>query len=397
MCLIAHSKRLSSVSAARCSRTMILILVMVTILSCGSSCRRPAQSDTSAASDNSVMRHARLLKMTDHDGYTLVTILNPWDTLKVMSRLALVDRNRELSDSIPADYTVIKVPLENSTVASAVHISLINKLGAPDAIKSACDVKYIYDDNIKERVAAGAIIDCGTVQNPDIEKILASGAEAYLLSTYQGAAPLTILERGGTHVIDCAEYMENHPLARAEWMRFFGRLYGKKEYADSLFAATEKQYSELKAAVKKSNVKPKRILTDLPYQGMWNLPGDESSLGITIADAGGVNAIPIPDSRGSKSLAPEKIIVEGSDADIWLIRYNDVYPLDYDKIDAVLSGAKQFSAYKQGEVYGADTGTSHVFEDAAFQPQLLLGDLISIFHPELGIKPEKKYYFQLKK
>ena len=373
---------------------MITVLTALLILTCGCSCTHKKQEESTP--QDSIMRHAKLLKMTDHDGYTLVTILNPRDTLEVLNRLALVEKGGVLPDSLIGTYNVLNVPLTNTTVASAVHISLINSLGAADAIASVCDSKYIYEADIKERIDKGDIIDCGTVQNPDIEKILASGSEAFLISLYQGAAPMTTLEKGGTPVIDCAEYMELHPLGRAEWMRFYGRLYGKKVQADSLFEATEKEYITLADKVKDSNVSPVSVLTDLPYQGMWNLPGDKSSLGITISDAGGKNVIPLPECLGSESLAPEKVIVEGNDADIWLIRYNDPYPLDYKKISLSLSAAPQFKAFKKGNIYGADTSSSRIFEDASFMPQLLLADLISIFHPELNVSPEKKYYFRIK-
>ena len=92
---------------------------------------------------------------------------------------------------------------------------------------------------------ASWIVDCGDAMNPDIEKIVELDADAILLSPFENSGGYGQLEKLGVPLIECAEYMETSALGRAEWMRFYGLLYGCEAQADSLFAVVEKEYFSL--------------------------------------------------------------------------------------------------------------------------------------------------------
>ncbi len=339
-------------------------------------------------------RYARNLEMEEHDGFTLAKIRNPWDTTKLLHSYILLDDGVVAPEGYPgAD--IINVPLKRSVVYSAVHNSLIDEFGVSDAITGICDTEYIYNDSLKRRLKSGVIADCGSSMSPNVEKILKLRPGAVLLSPFEGSGGYGKLGHAGITIVECADYMEISPLARAEWMRFYGRLYGCGEKSDSMFIETERQYNGLKAEAAKTSSRP-TVMLDRIYGQAWNVPGGRSTMGTMIKDAGGINIFGANDKAGSLQLSPEKVLYEAKDADIWLIRFS-YEPLTMNSLAEDKAMYTQFKAYKEGRVYGSDSSKSNIFEDQAFHPQWILEELIRIFHPELrpGIT-EHRYYELLK-
>lgn len=339
------------------------------------------------------LRHAENLQIEEFDGYTDVRIRNPWDTAKTLQRLLLLDSAGQLPSSI-SGATVIRVPLEKTVVFSSIHSSLLNELGAGKAVAGVCDVPYISDPAILGGLKDGKIVDCGNSMTPNIEKIISLDPDAVLLSPYETGGGHVKIDRAGIPVVECADYMETSPLGQAEWMRFFGRLYGEGERSDSLFAEVERRYESLRGVARKTEGRPS-VIFDRIYGGSWSVPGGQSTVGILVEDAGGSNPFGKRYVSGSSTLSPEKVLLEGGDADYWLIRYaGENLSMDGLKKDKPIYG--EFKAFKNGNVFGSETTETRIFEDRAFHPYLLLEDMISILHPELEIIPEKRYFVRLK-
>lgn len=336
------------------------------------------------------LRYATHLTMEEHDGYTVASIRNPWDTTKTLSTYLLLDEGAAPPEVAPG-VQVVNVPLRNSVVYSTVHIGLLEDLGATDAVAGVCDTEYIFDPEMKRRLSSGRVADCGQSITPNIERIIGLGADAVLLSPFENSGGHGKIDQAGIPVIECADYMENSPLARAEWMRFYGRLYGNSAIADSLFAETERQYLSLKELASTSTTRPK-VLMDRIYGQTWNLPAGHSTMGRMIEDAGGTNPFGEVEATGSLQLSPEKVLMQAGDADYWLIRFA------YSNLTlASLASDKELytriKAYRDGNVYGSNSSESHIFEEVAFHPQWLLGSLISILHPELEQPDKPRSYF----
>lgn len=351
-------------------------------------------SSTASANGQPIdFKYASNIKMEDYDGYTLVEIRNPWDTLKNLQRLILLEQGEKIPEGFE-DATVITVPLEKSVVYSSVHNSLISELGAVDAIAGICDREYIVDDKVKTRLQTGKTDDCGSSLSPNVERIIKLSPDAVLLSPYENGGGEAKITKVGIPIVECADYMEASPLGRAEWMKFYGRLYGKAAEADSLFSVTESEYSRLKNLAKESTTRP-GVLFDRVYGQSWSVPGGKSTVGILINDAGGTNPFDSYNVAGSVQLSPEKVIYEGGDADVWFIRYaNTPLSLKSLKEEKPLYGL--LKAYKEGNVYGSETIATNLFDDQAFHPQWVLRDMIRVLHPEIEIGEGKTYFEKLK-
>ena len=375
-------------------RQLFYILGAAIMLSAcgGGSASSSRETSLSAPGDTIPMEYARNIVMIEREGLTQVDIRNPWDTTRVLHRYVLIERGKDLPGDVK-DATVLTVPLQRPVVYSGVHASLLGELGHGDAVKGVCDTDYIFDPELLRRIKNGEIADCGVNTNPDLEKIFSLSPDAVLLSPYENSRDYSKLERAGVAVVECADYMESSPLGRAEWMKFYGRLFGEADKADSIFSSTAKEYLDLKSKASKAGARPK-VLFDRIYSGIWYVPERNSTTGRFIEDAGGLNPFAENDKAGSAPLTPEKVLAKAGDADFWLIRHAG------EKISKETLGKEnpmypQFRPYKEGMVYVTDTSRSRVFEDAAFHPQGLLSDMISLLHPELGVTPLRSYYSRL--
>ena len=210
-----------------------LISILFTALLLLTSCFRSGHGAGNALDTrDSVITAARLLSMERTAGYTLVTVGDPWKG-GVLHRYVLVPRDSVLPDDLPQG-TVVRTPITNALVYSSVHTSLLDELGAIEAVRGVVDSQYFIDPFITERVASGQIADCGNSMNPTVEKVIDMQPDAIMLSPYQDASYGQIAKLD-IPLIECADYLEFDPLGRAEWVKFYGELVGKRAEADSLY------------------------------------------------------------------------------------------------------------------------------------------------------------------
>ena len=183
--------------------------------------------------------------------------------------------------------------------------------------------------------------------------------------------------------------MENTPLARAEWIRFYGRLFGRAREADSIFNTVEQRYQELCTKARNTKAKP-RLLPEMPWSGQWTLPGAGSSSTRLYADAGADYLFAHLKGNGGIPLSTEKVVDKAVEADIWLIKHHG--PLRRKQMNA----DTPLLANIKAPIWWCDTSSCFFYEETPFHPERLLENLIAILHPELGIKAEHEYFKELK-
>ena len=359
------------------------------------------------------LRYATNLTCERGEGYSVWTLRNPWDTTQVLHRYVLVPTTNPLPLSIihsssvkrrfapSAPFSSINVPLRHAGGATAVHCGLLDELGVSSAIAGVCEQQYIDLPAVKEGLAAGTIADFGNGMNPNLERIMDTAPDALLLTPFEHSGGYGRVERLGIPIIECAEYMEVSPLARAEWIRFYGELFGVPERADSIFRAVETAYLTLKEKVTSassvssvpsvSSVSP-RLLTEMLYGGQWFVPCGQSTMGIMFDDAGADYIFRDRPGSGSTALPFETVLDEAQDADIWLIKYNSPQPLTYDQLAADYQPYTRFRAFQQRHIFACDLAHNHFYEETPFHPERLLRDFIIILHPHLLPGQTTRYY-----
>ncbi len=369
-------------------RRLLTLLVAVAFLA---SCKG-SHASSSAEGEGEVlpMKYAENLTIHEFPDFTEVTVRNPWDTLKTLQKYILVERDSAMPAGLP-EGTIIKVPVTNALVYSTVHNSLITELGAIDAIGGICNSKYENGKELQARLASGRIVDCGVSLSPDLEKIIKLKPQVIMLSPFENNDKYAKVGELGIPIIECADYMETSPLGRAEWVRFYGMLFGKQDVADKMFAETESNYLKLKQIANGLAIKPK-VIIDQRYGQVWNVPGGVSTMGRLIEDAGGINPFASYKQSGSVPLAPEKVLAEAHDADVWFVRYNQEKDKSLRELGNDAPVNSQFKAFKDGRVYGCNTRYVNFYEETPFHPDRILEDMVHIMHPELSSSAPVRYY-----
>lgn len=362
-----------------------MLLLWAAIFGLGfTSCRR--QRSAAADEDDNMVGEARLLRLFRMQGYWLAEIVNPWDTTSTLARYALVERGTHPMLPDEKDLVRIEVPLQRSVLYSSVHGALVDELGHSVQVAGVADGKY-FKSPYREAIRRDDVVDVGSSRNPSLEELISVGPDAILVEPYENAGH-GVLDRLGIPVIECADYMESTPKGRAEWMKFFGLLYGCVDEASALYDKVAARYDSISLLAAKAKERPS-VLMELPYQGVWFVPGGGSYSARLVTDAGGRWPWSDNHTAGSLQLDAAAVYAGAADADVWLIKSYG-HTLSREQVGA-MDLAKEFKAWREGNVYVADTEQVPFFEDLPFHPDRVLEEYVKIFHP--GLIPGNLRYF----
>lgn len=409
------------------------------ILLCGATaallmaaCQGGKTAAAAEAGDTLEMKYAKLLTIVKHgDGeessdaaedidyqYAEAIIANPWKAGTMLHRYILIPKGKEGDKTVAmlarrrstgarCTTDTVRTPVERSAVFIAPHCQLMYELGCQQAIRGVCDLDYINIPDVKKRAALSGntsaqnpIVDCGSSMAPDIERIIALKPEAILLSPFENSGGYGKLDKLHIPIIEAADYMESSPLGRAEWMKFYGMLFGNEEEkvkredgksngisgscepkADSLFAKIEKEYLKLKAEAA-GYPKGLSILTERKTGNVWYMPGGQSTIGILLKDANARYIFEDDEHSGSLAMSPEQILAKGKQVDVWAFKYFGGAPLSQAQLLQEYDGYKALAAFSRGNIYQVDTSTVPYFELTSFHPELLLREFIILAHGE---------------
>ena len=368
--------------------------------------------------------------------YAEVNVANPWKAGTLLHRYILIPKGEEGDKTVTrlalqrtsgmgCTTDTVRTPVERSAVSIAPHCQLMYELGCQQAIRGVCDLNYINIPDVRKRAASAgkassgnassgnasaqnSIVDCGSSMAPDIERIIALKPEAILVSPFENSGGYGKLDKLHIPIIEAADYMESSPLGRAEWMKFYGMLFGKDKNisttvagkalttvarkaseatlpascelkADSLFAKIEKEYLKLKAEAGKLP-KGLSILTERKTGNVWYVPGGQSTIGILLKDANARYIFSDDKHSGSLPMSPEQILAKGSQVDVWAFKYFGGAPLSQVQLLQEYDGYKALAAFSRGNIYQVDTSTVPYFELTSFHPELLLREFIILAH-----------------
>ena len=371
----------------------VRFLFLTTIVTLLAACRGGQTSSVQAVGDTLAFKYATQLRVVRYDGYTVVTLRNPWKEGMTLHQYVLVPADAsEIPAHIP-NGTIIRTPLSRSMIFSTVHCAMLMDFGKQDCIAGVADLKYIKIPWIQQQVKEGKISDVGDGLSPVIEKIIDQRPDALFLSPFENSGGYGKLEDIDIPIVECAEYMETTPLGRAEWLRFYGLLFGCEQKADSLFDAIDKNYNHLKTLVTQKN-RPS-VLLDNVTGSVWYVPGGKSTIGQMIQDAGGNYPWAADEHSGSVSLPFENVLEKAGEADVWLFRYSSDHDITYDELRSEHHGYNQFKSFRNQQVYGCNVELSPFYEETPFRPDWLLNDFIRILHPELDNLAPLRYYKKL--
>ena len=369
---------------------ILLIAISVCILqSCANRANAPQQGGETIA-----FKYATNLKINKFDGYMTAELRNPWDTTKLLHSYVIVPADSALPTPLP-NGTLVRTPIRKALVFTSVHTGLLVNLGALNQIAGVCDAEYLRQPIVNKLIADGTIVDAGNALSPDIERVIQMSPDAILLSPFENGG-YGAIGKTGIPIIECADYMEVSPLACAEWMRFYGLLFGCESVADSLFAMVECNYCSLRDSALQQADRPS-LLTDLKTGAAWYVPGGRSTTGRFYTDAGANYLFADQQKSGAVPLAFETVFERAQNADFWLFKYNRPTDYTYHTLATENELYTQFLPFTNHQIYGCNTDYVPYYDEVPFRPDWFLRDLVKIFHPHLLPNYKLRYYTELEK
>ncbi|MFV0238052.1 MAG: ABC transporter substrate-binding protein, partial [Flavobacteriales bacterium] len=285
---------------------------------------------------------------------------------------SLVEFHFSFHESLPKK---IKLPIKKIIVNGTSSLGFLEALEGRDRIVGISNPHHVYDSIIQDKIRKGSIKNIGIQGSVDIEKIVKLNPDVFF--SYSDPNMIKIhqkLESLGIPVILIDEFKEKTPLAKAEWIKFFGALLNKNKEAQQFFKQVESHYNQLKNDYSSQEKKPK-VLVDIMYGDVWYLPNNQSFLTKFIQDAGG-SYIFKEEKREILNFSFERVFTKAKKADVW-INASNIERLK--ELEAKNHNYRLFKAFERGEIYSLtgnmDQEANNYFEEGVVRPDLILKDL----------------------
>jgi iron complex transport system substrate-binding protein len=371
-----------------------LSIVFLFVFGCHSSQTTSDERILHSTSDD-YLQYAKGFKVTSFDDIKLVEIREPFKGDTQGLSYWLIPKGMTVPDSL-SNKTIIRTPIESLVCTSTTHITPLDLLEESDKLIGFPSTQYISSEKVKSQVENGITREVGRDNNLNVEVLLDLSPEVLMTYSMTGDySHLTPFERSGIKVIQNAEYLEETPLGRAEWIKFMALFFDKEKEADSIFQIIADSYNSTLKLVE-SQEKDPTVFSGIVYGDTWFMPGGRSWAGKFFKDSRADFLWKNTPESGSLELSFEAVFEKAYQADYWIGAAN------YYSLDA-LKGADQrysrFEAFSKKQVFTYNArqipnGGNDYFESGFTRPDIVLKDLVKIIHPDL--MPEHMLYYYRK-
>lgn len=369
------------------------ILSVVIFFSCNTDNSKSTLTENEFIADS--LDYAKGFSIKEKENCKLVTIKNPWQGAEnIEYGFALVNAKDDLP-LLDKHIKIIRTPVKKVICLSTTHIAFIDVLKETSRIVAVSGKNYVNNPKIEERIKQNDMHDVGYDNSLNYELI--ASLEPDLVITYGVGGHVAgynqKLNDLGINTLIIAEYLENDPLGKLEWIKLMGELYNKRQVADDYFDSVKTAYNKLKGLT--ANVKDKpTVLFGLPWKDTWHVPGGDSYLAKMVKDAGGEYIWKYNSSRESLPFDIESIFAKASEVMVWLNTGTANNKNDIIKVDERF---KQFKPFYQSAIYNNNLrvnqfGGIDYWETGLVEPHIILKDMIKIFHPDLLPEHKLVYY-----
>lgn len=309
------------------------------------------------------------------------------DWALISNRLQYREQNGTLqlkSGNFSYDFKTNQIPFKKIVLLNASMAGYITELGAENLIAGVSSPEYIYSDTIQSLLKQGKILNVGSEQKYEVEKIISLKPDAvftnYIASfdnTYQ------LLKNNGIKVIFLDEYMEQKPLEKTAYIKLFGKLLGKDKEAEAKYIEVEKNYEKLKQLALKATAKPV-VLANIMYGDIWYLPGGKTSTAHYISDANAEYILKNNTEEKAITMNFEEVYAKTAGVQYWVNAGNHVSKKEMLSMNPLYSKLDVFNKGKIYVITGKEKQKANdFFESGVVRSDLILKDYIKIFHPEL--------------
>jgi iron complex transport system substrate-binding protein len=375
---------------------VIKYLSLVFLLAVACNNRSGRQDRSGSVKRDSGVEYAHRFNIEKKDGYSVLTIFNPWQGAVDVTRIYyLVKRGDKIPGGIDTS-AVIFVPVKKIICMSTTYLSMITALGEAESIKGISGTDLIFDEKIKKQVIRGEVADVGYEDNLNKELVIQIAPDLIMVYGVGSEAEgyLNKIKELGFRILFNADYLETDPLGKAEWIKVFGALFCNEKKADDLFYSIAKEYNSIKSLIVGETRNRPEVLLGLPWKDTWFISPGNSFMNRLISDAGGNYLWKDTMSDISMPFGIENVYIKAMDAEYWL---NIGSIKSKGEITAIDYRLGDLPVFKNGKMFNnnnrvAISGGNDYWESGAIRPQIILKDIAAILHPELFPGYELFYY-----
>ena len=359
-----------------------LFLLLLFAVACKKN--EPDSSGISEAKTQNSIRYAKGFEIYKYENFSIVKVSNPWPEANKTFTYVLHKKGVSLPDSLK-NYTSLQVPVKSIVVTSTTHIPSLEMLGVENTLLGFPDTNLISSEKTRKLIDTGKVTEIGANQSLNTERLIDLDPDV-LVGYSSGSDTKTYdnLQKSGLKVFFNGDWMEESPLGKAEWIKFFGALYGMDEKADLLFTEVETAYKEATELAKKAKTKP-TVLSGAIYKEQWYMPRGNSWAASFLKDANAAYLWADSEGTGSLALSFETVMEKAENVDFW------IGPAQFTTFKEMVESNPNyahFKAFKDKNIYSfsskkGKTGGILYYELASNRPDLILKDLNRILHPEL--------------
>lgn len=372
-------------------KIILLTILSLLLFSCDKA-KKIDNLNKRKTSFKSSIKYAKGFDIQVFKNYKKLIIKSPYPNTKEQQEFILISKNDKDKSQWKKQNT-ITIPLEKIVTTSTTHIPMLELIHEEKSLIGFPHTDYITSAKTNKLIKNGEIIDVGNEQDFNTEVLISLQPDAVIGFTIGNTTKMyNIIEKNGIPVIFNGDWLEETPLGRAEWIKFFGALYNKDAIADSIFQEIETKYNTAKQIAKNAKSKPS-ILTGILFKDKWNLPAGESFTAQLFKDANTNYLWKETKGQGSLILSFESVFEKAKTADYWIGAgyYTSLKNLSEDN-----NHYAEFETFTNNKIYTfskktGENGGIIYFELAPVQPHIVLQDLIKITHPEL--LPNYQPYF----
>ncbi len=372
-----------------CSVILFLALIMV-------ACGNRQENINEFVSDVYTPVYARGFSISGAEGKrsTLLTVSNPWQGADSVVVSLFISRDGE---PVPDGFEgqVIYGDAARVITMSSTQIAMLDAIGESRKVVGVSGLGFISSPGIRSR--RDSIGDVGYDSNFNYELIMSLDPDIVLLYGFNGASPVeSKLRELDIPFIYIGDYLESSPLGKAEWMVALAEIVGRRDDGEKHFKEIAQSYNSLKELVSNAVEDVPKVMLNAPYGDTWFMPAEDNYSVQLIRDAGGEYIYGRNRSGISVPIDIEEAYMLCSDADIWL------NPGSAGTLAELAVACPKFTdtdCFRSGHIFNntrrsTSGGGNDYYESGVVNPDMVLRDLVKIFHPGL-VHEEFVYHKQL--
>ncbi|MEC3908377.1 ABC transporter substrate-binding protein [Tamlana sp. 2201CG12-4] len=341
------------------------------------------------------IKYAKGFSIQYYDGYKEIIVTSPWPGSQDVYRYLLVNKGQTPPKYNTESDIIIQLPIEKIVAMSTTNIPALEYLEVDTKLVGFPSTKFISSKKTRARIDKGEIKDLNNDLEINMEQLLDLQPELVIGFSVNGNdKTLNQIEKFGIPVVLDGAWTEQHPLGRAEWIKFIAAFFDKQDKADSIFNTIESNYQKAKQMALKVNERP-IVFSGSMFKDVWNVPGGKSFVAKYLEDANTDYLWKANKANGSLQLNFENVLEKAHKAELWIGAgsfENKTQMTNQHK------GYSYFDAFKTNQIYtytnkvGPEGGLLY-YELGPLRPDIILKDIINIAHPGL-LTDYKNFFFK---